>query len=252
MNITRAFLRASPWCALLLLLMPAAGQTSLEPEGDKADLIGWLLHPDREYGMTPFREVVRAATGHKILPFDPQSDVDRLMVKKVAAAMDAIMEELRSADHHLHRVGRINEVSGHIENMLQEKLDALDGFICGIPPTADGRLMGSGYPDLRFEHLASGRVFYLDPKVYRSGSERSTFRTFYFEPKVETNKINDDATHIIVGLAHLGKIEDLWTFESWKLIDLYDFEVRLKAEFQASNRDMYRDEAVIKAMARDE
>jgi hypothetical protein len=32
------------------------------------------------------------------------------------------------------------------------------------------------------------RVFYLDPKLYAAGSRDSSFRTFYFEPKITTNK----------------------------------------------------------------
>ena len=36
-----------------------------------------------------------------------------------------------------------------------------------------------------------------------------------------------------------------WNFTRWDLVDLAHFKVRLKAEFQASNRDIYQAEAVI-------
>ena len=34
----------------------------------------------------------------------------------------------------------------------------------------------------------------------RPASRASSFRTFYFEPKVATNKIRDDAVHLILGI----------------------------------------------------
>jgi hypothetical protein len=73
---------------------------------------------------------------------------------------------------------------------------------------------------------------------------RSTLRTFYFEPKSRTNKILDDAHHLLVGIAHDGN-DGRWTFLSWHLVDLAGFRVALKAEFQGSNRDLYRPELII-------
>jgi hypothetical protein len=93
----------------------------------------------------------------------------------------------------------------------------------------------------------TGRVCYLDPKLYERGSRESSFRTFYFEPKQETNKVNDDAHHFIVGIEH-DRSEGQgrgWKFVRWELVDLTHFRVRLKAEFEGSNRDMYRPEAVV-------
>jgi hypothetical protein len=66
----------------------------------------------------------------------------------------------------------------------------------------------------------------------------STLRTFYYEPKHETLKINDDAIHLLCGIEHDGN-EGAWTFTRFHLIDLSKLRVRLKAEFQASNADIY-------------
>ena len=84
-----------------------------------------------------------------------------------------------------------------------------------------------------------GFVFYLDPKLVEQGSAESTFRTFYFEPKNETLKITDDAVHLLVGIEHDGK-ERAWTFTGWRLVDLSKLRVRLKAEFQAGNAELYQ------------
>jgi len=108
----------------------------------------------------------------------------------------------------------------------------------------------SGYPDLRLVETASNRVSYLDPKLYAAGSRDSSFRTFYFEPKITTNKVRDDAVHLLVGFEHAPKTAGHWTFTRWDLVDLAHFKVRLKAEFQGSNRDIYRPDATLATSAK--
>jgi hypothetical protein len=104
--------------------------------------------------------------------------------------------------------------------------------------------------------LATRRVFYLDPKLYAVGRRNSGFRTFYFEPKNATNKVRDDAVHFIVGFEHEGREGGLsspssivkgqrWKITRWDLVDLSYFKVKLKADFQGSNRDMYRAKAIV-------
>jgi hypothetical protein len=73
----------------------------------------------------------------------------------------------------------------------------------------------SGYPDLRLVDLETRRFFYLDPKLYATGSRDSSFRTFYFEPKIATNKVRDDAVHLIVGFEHEPRKDGQWKFTRW-------------------------------------
>lgn len=59
-------------------------------------------------------------------------------------------------------------------------------------------------------------------------------------PKITTNKVTDDAVHLIVGFEHESKSGGVrWNFTRWDLVDLAHFRVRLKAEFQGSNRGSY-------------
>lgn len=208
-----------------------------------AAFVEFLLEDTERFESTAFREVVLAVSNCEVLPVDQSAAVDSAMLKVVETALDQIFARLALAGDSIHSVGRVNEISRHVEDALLAELNAAEGYTCSIPLNAMGQLQRSGYPDLRLVHEASGRVFYLDPKIYKAGSEQSSFRTFYFEPQSETNKILDAASHLIVGIAHSGKVEGLWKLESWQLVDLYDFEVRLKAEFQASNRDLYQVEA---------
>ncbi len=95
---------------------------------------------------------------------------------------------------------RVNEMSSYFEEAMRAKLRSVPGFACDFPPTAAGKHQRSGYPDLRLVDTATQRVIYLDPKLFAKGSRASSFRTFYFEPKRETNKVTDDARHLIVGI----------------------------------------------------
>jgi hypothetical protein len=121
---------------------------------------------------------------------------------------------------------------------LHESLNAEPDLSCGVPPNRRGEAQRSGYPDLRIVHEPSGEVFYLDPKLVEDGSWDSTLRSFYFEPKDETLKITDDAVHLLAGIGHDGR-DGAWRFTGFKLVDLSKLRVRLKAEFQASNADVY-------------
>ncbi|MFM8364589.1 MAG: hypothetical protein ACKOAS_05485, partial [Verrucomicrobiota bacterium] len=66
-----------------------------------------------------------------------------------------------------------------------------------------------------------------------------------YEPKTTTSKVHDDARHLLVGVHHNEARGGQLRFEGWDLVDVSRINVQLKAEFQASNRDMYRDETVV-------
>src|SRR6266567_3357190 len=209
-------------------------------------LIPWLLNEDRQLRGIPFAEVILDATDKRVLPAHPKDEIDQRVIKQISAARDATMKKLNAPNSMVQNVARINEVSSHFEDSLRQLLNAAPGLNCDFPRTAEGRVLRSGYPDLRIVDVASKRVFYLDPKLYVAGSRDSSFRTFYFEPKIATNKVSDDAVHFIVGFEHEPREKNgAWKFTRWDLVDLAQFKVKLKAEFQGSNRDMYRPEAIV-------
>jgi len=220
------------------------------PEGTVDQLIPWLLDESRQLRGIRFAEVIFDTTGKRVLPVDPKNEVDQRVVKSISAACDETVRRLNVPDSAIQSTTRINEVSSHFEDVLRELLNAEPGLSCDLPRTAQGRVMRSGYPDLRIVDLASKRVFYLDPKLYAVGSRDSSFRSFYFEPKIATNKVRDDAVHFIAGFEHEPRKEGHWKFMRWDLVDLAQFRVKLKAEFQGSNRDMYRPEAIVATSAK--
>jgi hypothetical protein len=221
------------------------------PDSTAVDqLIRWLLSEQRQLRGIRFSEVIADVTGKKVLPFDPKNEVDERVLQAIRSACDESLKRVNVPDSAIQKVERINEASSYFEDALRDLLNSTSGVNCNFPPTAEGKVQRSGYPDLRIVDLASKRVFYLDAKVIAAGSRESGFRTFYFEPKVATNKVRDDAVHFIAGFQHEPRENGLWKFTRWDLVDLAGFKVKLKAEFQASNADVYRPEAIVATSAK--
>ena len=208
-------------------------------------LIPWLLDEESQLRGIPFREVILDATGKRVLPFNSKDESDQRVIKQISDALDETLNRMNATGSPVQTIKRINEVSSHFEDSLRELLNAAPGLECDFPRTSDGKAQRSGYPDLRIADPKTNKVFYLDPKLYAAGSRDSSFRTFYFEPKLATGKIHDDAVHLIAGIEHELNKSVGWKFTRWDLVDLANFKVKLKAEFQGSNRDMYRLEAIV-------
>ena len=208
-------------------------------------LIPWLLDEASNFKGIRFADVIAATSGKRVLPFDPQDADDQRVVAAIGPVLTEVLAAMNAPDSKTRGARRVNEMSSKFEDALQAKLNALPGFACTFPLTATGGKQRSGYPDLRLVDKATDRIFYLDPKLYAKGGKASTFRTFYFEPKRATNKVNDDARHLIIGIEHEKAPDGSVRFMRWELIDLANFRVKLKAEFEGSNADMYRPDAVV-------
>jgi len=249
---------ASSWIgmtALLIALADLDAQTAGAPSStEKAAvdaLIPWLLQEDPQLREIPFSEVIFDTTGKHVLAFNPKDETDARVLKQMSSVLDQVMTRLNAPESLIQRIPRINEVSSHFEDLIRQLLNKTPDLACDFPKTAAGGKQRSGYPDLELVDQLSHRVYYLDPKLYAVGSRDSSFRTFYFEPKIATNKVREDAVHFIVGFEHEKPAADRqWKFTRWDLVDLSHFQVKLKAEFQGSNRDMYRPEAIVATSGR--
>lgn len=206
-------------------------------------LIRGLLKEDLSNRVFDFPLVVAAVSGKKVLPAAGRESRERVTAA-ITAVMDRLLVEMSAEDSPIRGLRRINEGSRFFEEGLLEGLGKTEGISCGIPPTREGAAQRSGYPDLRITDEATGDVYYLDPKLMERGSATSSLRTFYFEPKDNTLKITEDATHLILGIEHDGNAGK-WEFLGYQLVDLSGLKVRLKAEFQASNRDLYKEPSVL-------
>jgi hypothetical protein len=216
------------------------------PKPTVTDLIATLRASDGTFKDVPFADVIQAATGKHVLPLDRGTEVDAEIVAAIREAMAQTLERMNRPDSLTNQESRINECSAHFEETIRHFLNAQPGIECGIPRTSDGGLQRAGYPDLRIVHEESGRVAFLDPKLVEQGSLDSSLRTFYYTPAEDTGKVLEDAHHLLVGIEHDGNTGK-WQFLRWHLVDLSGFKVRLKAEFQADNRDIYRSEQILES-----
>jgi hypothetical protein len=245
--------RSSGVTGAIFFLAAAALALSPQPATSPApvdSLIPWLLQEDAQLRGVPFAEVIHDTTGKKVLALDSRNATDERVIQQIGGVLDRVVRQLNQPESAIQGIPRINEVSSHFEDLMRQLLNDAPGLRCDFPHTADGHVQRSGYPDLRIVDEETKRVYYIDPKLYASGSRESSFRTFYFEPKKATNKVLDDAVHLVAGFEHEPGKDGHWKFTRWDLVDLAHFRVKLKAEFQGSNRDLYRPDAIVATSAK--
>jgi len=242
-------MRGSQWFVVALCL-PACDrggspQVVIEQEPSVEALVSTVLNGGGTFKDVPFASLIEISTGRQVLPMAPEDPVDAEILAGIDEALGRVLAGFNGPDSITHRESRINEVSAYFESALIEEIDRAPELECTYPRTAEGNLQRAGYPDLMIRHLESGRIVYLDPKLVEEGSLASDLRTFYFTPRLETSKVLHDANHLLVGIEHDGNTGK-WKYLRWHLVDLARFKVRLKAEFQASNQDLYRPELIIR------
>lgn len=206
---------------------------------DDDTLVKQLLTEDLGTRSFLFSQVVESSSGKKVLPFNKENPSHAVVLAQIKVAIENAIITLNKSNSPIKKLRRINEASRYFEEIILVEINKHPELTCTIPLNQQGKAQRSGYPDMRIEHTASKTVFYLDPKLYEKKSRASSLRTFYYAPKTRTMKILDDAVHLLLGISHDG-VDGDWTFTSWDLVDLSKFKVRLKAEFQASNKDLYR------------
>jgi hypothetical protein len=118
---------------------------------------------------------------------------------------------------------------------LRELLGSTSGLSCDSPPTLEEKTQRSGYPDLRVVDLASRRVFYLDPKFYAVAAATAVSAHFISNRKTATNKVGDDAVHLIVGFEH-ERTREKWTMEihGAGTSSIFPIQGEVEAEFQGA------------------
>lgn len=178
-----------------------------------------------------FRDLVEATSEFKLFPLDPKLPEDKELVENLAASFKHFVAFSNKTGTRFTAT-RINDVSRHIEEILVEQMQKT-----GL----NARILGeAGYPDIELTDKHN-RVSYLEVKI-SSKQKLTSFRTFYY---TSDKKIKSDARHLLVGLHFLETADKHWKVEEWELIDLSYLRVNLKAEFNASNIDIFTEQARI-------
>jgi hypothetical protein len=182
----------------------------------------------------PFKTVIQATTGHRVLDFDTNNPVhvelrNKIMRAAALAGQRARKEGISAA--------RANEAGNHLEPFVRAALrDA--GLEAHVPVTTAGQAQVTGYPDIE---ILSAPPVYLELKTYSATTANTTQRSFYYSPS-ERPKVTHDALHLLLAYELEKTTRDRQTIfvpVRWKLISLQDLQVDLKFEFNQSNRGLY-------------
>ena len=170
-----------------------------------------------------FKELIKENTNQRVIEASPEQICK---IKDLAIKAQQIMINEYDNKFPVNSKGkdiRVNECGNFMEQIMDQTSDMV------IDPLTDkGKKQDTGYPDRELKDEV-----YLEIKLVKSGSEGSTFRSFYIST---FNKINKSLPHILVAFKHKDCI---LTEEEPLIIDLYDKQLKLKCEYLTNNKELY-------------
>jgi len=175
----------------------------------------------------PFRDAIFSLYGKQVMAFSNDGLLD-----KIKSACTGTIERVNASDYS----GRINEYGTHVEGFFLETCIA-HGLNYGVPTGTDGAAKSSGYPDGLL--VVDDFYYYIEIKTCSQGSKGSAFRSFYFSPST-TPKVVHDACHLLIGFETVSNAGVHRLSGNFELLDLYELQVKIKVEFNASNKDLYQ------------
>jgi hypothetical protein len=203
------------------------------------DTISKFLKPLKNI---PFPVAIKAISGHEVLAFNKNNKEDQKLLNCLVKAMNIAIKDA-------YKTGiwtpRPNEVGNHIEPFVKNALNNV-GMKAEIPLTINGKHQSAGYPDI-FIKDTDNRITYLECKTYNQKNIKSSFRSFYFQPS-ESFKITHDARHLMVGFEikkERRNEKSVFVPTHWKIYTLEKILVQIKHEFNASNKEIYKPEALL-------
>jgi len=203
------------------------------------ETIGKFLEPIRG---VPFTVAIKALTGFSVLVFDPASGENKKLLGQLSKAAQLGGQK---AFHEGIFTGRPNEAGNQIEPFVIQALRQV-GLEADKPISKSGKKKAAGYPDIEIKS-EGGRIAYLDCKTYNTKTKNQSFRTFYFSPS-EDPKITRDAFHLLMSFeldTAERKGKRAFIPISWQIYTLDKLVIQVKHEFNASNKDLYKKEALL-------
>lgn len=189
-----------------------------------------------------FQVAIKALTGFKVLTFDPSTEQNKELLRKFITA--AQLSGRKAYDEGIY-TARPNEAGNHIEPFVVEALRKV-GLKADKPISRNGKKKSAGYPDIQIED-ENETTIYLDCKTYNIRTKDTTFRSFYFSPS-EDPKITTDAFHLLISFeldVAERKGKRAFIPVSWQIYTLDKLMIQVKHEFNASNRELYTEEALL-------
>lgn len=188
----------------------------------------------------PFPIAIKAISGFEVIPFDKNNKDD---TKLLAQLSEAALIAGKEANREGIKSKRPNEVGNYIEPFVKRALLKI-GLKADTPRTKAGKRQGMGYPDIEIIDSKS-RISYLECKTYNLSNINTTQRAFYFSPSEESCKITADARHLVLSFQIELKSTGIYIPVHWRIYSIDSMIVQVKHEFNADNRQMYRNEALL-------
>lgn len=192
--------------------------------GGNENLIDTILKATTELKEVSFSELIKATTGYKVIPLNAEEKEDRELLEILTRAAKNLIE-LSEKTQKRFRGDRINEVGRRIEKEFVEALKTM--------PLKIKLLSAPGYPNIELRDQY-GRVIYLESKAISKGWE-SSLRAFYY---TKGHKIKSDARHLLIAWIVEEESPKYWRITGANLFDIYNLKLKLKAEFNASYKDL--------------
>lgn len=161
---------------------------------------------------------------------DLTNDYDKNLISNLKQKLLGSLRAIEKSGQYF-RGNRINDVGSQIETYFVRDLNT--------PPFTVRQLVQKGYPDI--EITFNGESVYVELKT--SGvKEESSYRYFYYSTG---SKIKKTSRHILLSILAESTDRGYWTVKSFIISDLSRLKVRLKAEFNASKRDLMNEQSKI-------
>lgn len=191
----------------------------------------------------PFPVAIKAISGHEVVAFHGREARDRELLEKLSRAAELAGNAAYGEGIEARRP---NEVGNYIEPYVKTGLNEV-GLTAETPVTILGKRQSTGYPDIEITDNFD-RTTYLECKTYNLENIDTTQRAFYFSPSKKACKITKDARHLVLSFQIETASREgrrVYTPVHWRVYDTFTMHVQVKHEFNASNRQIYREDSLL-------
>ncbi len=203
----------------------------------------WLLQQNgsRSALSLSLADLLRAATGKKILPIDSANADDAAVIAKIGAVLDRVLPGMNKSESPAHVVGRTDEVAAFFEDALRAFAATVPGLSCPPPSdeTAAALHTANGFPAVRLLDAANGKSYYLGVTLYPTGGREAAVRALHLHPADAAARMTEDGSCLLVAIETNGKSGKEIAFLNWELLDLTKLQVRVVTTFEATQGDVH-------------
>lgn len=176
-------------------------------------------------------DLISATTQYKVEALDKSNTSDMMVFAKIIETAKQFVAH-RQRTKSRFEGNRSNDVGKQIEEAFFEELKKTS---LGV------KLLGeAGYPDMKIIG-PDNRVTYLESKAVSKDWD-SSFRSFYYS---NGKKIESDGRHLLIAWKIEETRDKIWSVTGWKLLDLANLKVKIKLEFNTSNKKMYTESSIL-------